>query len=489
MSSVRASVFFSLLDRYATAAINFVMLVVLSRLLTPPEIGLYAAAAGLIIIADQLRDMGASNYLIGAKSLTEETVRCVFTITFAISMLVFAATWSGAAAIAGFFAQPAMKELLRISSLVFLISSIANPLVATLRRDLNFRATAMVSVANGIGTLAVSIVCALLGFGAMSLAYGGVAGATLGMAAALFVRPWFWIYRPSFSGWQSLLSFGGYSSLTALLNVAYQLLPQLALGRLIGFDATGVYNRATSLCQIPERALVGAVGAVALPALSARMRAGGCLKSGYLKAIGMMSGVQWPFLLCLAVLAEPAVSTLLGSQWAGAVTPVRLIAVSLIFLAPSFMTYPVLVTTGRVRDTLTSSIISLPASATITILAASFGANWTAASLLLTSPFQMAVALIFLRRAIGITFLDVLAANQKSAFVSAASAVVPAILVLACGPGLSGLTFAAALAGAATFWAGALWWIRHPLFDELSGFARMIISKLDTAISAQRNAG
>jgi O-antigen/teichoic acid export membrane protein len=101
------------------------------------------------------------------------------------------------------------------------------------------------------------------------MAYGGVAGAIMTTVACLYVRPWFWVYRPSFAGSRSMLSFGGFSSVTALMNVGYQRLPRLALGRLIGFDAVGQYNRAATLCQIPERAVVGAVSAVALPALSA----------------------------------------------------------------------------------------------------------------------------------------------------------------------------------------------------------------------------
>jgi len=72
MPSVRASLFFSFADRYGNLAINVLLTVVLARLLSPAETGLYSVAAGLINVAQSFREFGASVYILQEKELTRE---------------------------------------------------------------------------------------------------------------------------------------------------------------------------------------------------------------------------------------------------------------------------------------------------------------------------------------------------------------------------------------------------------------------------------
>jgi O-antigen/teichoic acid export membrane protein len=65
--------------------------------------------------------------------------------------------------------------------------------------------------------------------------------------------------------------------------------------------------------------------------------------------------VQWPFLICLALLADPAVRLLLGARWSDTAPLVRIIALAWLAMTPAFLTYPVLVAAGRIKDTLTAS--------------------------------------------------------------------------------------------------------------------------------------
>src|SRR5699024_5124109 len=152
-----------------------------------------------------------------------------------------------------------------------------------------------------------------------------------------------------------------------------ELLPRLALGRILGFDAVGIYARAVTVCQLPDRAVVSALQPVVLPAMAARVRARGSLKDTYLRGLSLMSALQWPALAFLALLADPVVRILLGAQWAATTPLVRMIALASMMLAPAFMTFPVLVASGRLRDTLLSSLISLPPSVLIVVGVAPFG--------------------------------------------------------------------------------------------------------------------
>ena len=99
-------------------------------------------------------------------------------------------------------------------------------------------------------------------------------------------------------------------------------------------------------------------------------------------------------------MADPIVAILFGSQWNEVVPLVRMLALASLSLSGACLTYPVLTAVGRVRDTLTASLISVPPSLLAIFIASFFGIEAVAASALFTLPLQAFVALCFVRRQI-----------------------------------------------------------------------------------------
>ncbi len=293
---------------------------------------------------------------------------------------------------------------------------------------------------------------------------------------AIRARPNGWMYRPSLRSWRQMLTFGVVSSSVILLNMAFEMLPRFALGRILGFEAVGLFGRALTLCQLPDRAIVSALQPVVLPAFAARLREDRDLKEAYLHAVTMMTALQWPILLLVALLAEPLVALLLGAQWQAAAPLARVMAIGTMALAPGFLTFPVLVAVGRVRDTLTASLVSLPPSALLMIGVAPLGLDAVAASLLVTAPLQMAVAYHFVRRAVGLSWADLWRAAAPSALVTAGAMLVPLAVVAGQPAGGSvGIPGAVvAVAGAGLGWLAAALLATHPLLGELRQVAELV---------------
>ncbi len=141
-----------------------------------------------------------------------------------------------------------------------------------------------------------------------------------------------------------------------------------------------------------------------------------------MKILTHVTALQWPILLCLAILAEPAVKLLLGEQWTAAVPLVRIMALASLSLFPAFMTYPVLVASGGVRDTLTMSLISIPPSIALVAIASLKGLMAVAIVQLLTAPLQLCVAMIYVRRYIHFTWSEYIQALVPSAVVTVCAA-------------------------------------------------------------------
>lgn len=475
MSAIRRSVIASVADKYVSQIISVVTLAIMARILTPSETGIYLLASTVIVLIENLRVFGTGIFIVQEKTLERATVRATFTITFVISMALALGIYLSAGLIAGFFHEPELEHLLGIATIAFVIAPFGSPILALLQRDMSFTSLAFLNVTMAVVNAVVTICFAMWGFGPASYVWGIVAsGATLAIGA-IVIRPEFWVFRPSLFDARRILSFGAISSSVTVLNLAYDLLPRMALGRLLGVDAVGIYARAVTVCQLPDRALVSALQPVVLPAMAMHSRQGGNLKTSYLRGHTLMSSIQWPTLMMLALLASPVVAILLGSQWTETPPLVRIIALATMALAPAFMTFPVLVSVGRIRDTLWSSLICLPPSILAVIVAAHISLTAVAGSLLVIAPFQMFVALIFIRRAIGITWTELAEASTRSVLLTAGTAFIPALIILISPRGLdlSMPETVFAVAGGAVGWLTTVFLTGHPIKTEVTAIWRM----------------
>lgn len=478
--SLHRAIFFSAADKYASQILQVATIAIMSRLLTPAEVGLYMIASTIFLLADNLRTFGVGVYVVQATELRREILQSAFTVTLVLSLATVAGLNLLAGPLAHFYAAPELGHLVALSTLAFLVVPFATPIVAMLQREMAFRALAVTNLGAASVNFLVTIGLALAGFGPASYVWGFVAQSVTVAGIAFLMRPEPWIFRLSLVDTRRILAFGAVSSTSMVVNMAYDLLPRLAFGKILGFDAVGVYARAQTICQIPDRAISSALQPVVLPAMAAHARAGGDLKAVWLRGHALMSAVQWPTLVMIALLADPIVALLLGSQWTEAAPIVRIVAVATMALAPAFMTFPVLVAVGRIRDTLVSSLIALPPSAAIAIGAAHFGLTAVAASLLVTAPFQMLVALWFVRRAIGLGWGELWRASRDSLALVAGTALVPIVVILLAPHGfrLGWGETALAVAGAAAGWAAVLVAIDHPLRAEIVAAGRMVAGAL-----------
>lgn len=476
MSLVRSSVLASAADRYASQGLSIVTLAIMSRLLTPAEIGLYLVVSSLIMLADNFRAFGVGLYIVQAPELQREDLRVAFTVTFVLSVAIGLVTLFGAGPIAGFYGSPELARLLAVASLGFFVIPFGSPLLSVLQRELAFGTLARLNVAAAALNSLVTLSLALLGHGPISYVWGYVVSTAFLSGAAVAMRPDFGIFKPTLRQARRIVTFGGVSTAIVLVNMVNDMLPRLAFAKILGFDAAGFYGRALTVCQLPERAILSAIQPVVLPAMAAHARAGRNLKESYLRGLTLVTSVQWPTLVLLALLADPVVRVLLGPQWSDAAPLVRIVALAMTALAPALMTFPLLVATGRIRDALFATLIAVPPSLAISIGAAWFGLTAVAASLLVTAPLQMLVALAFIRRAIGLRRRDLVHAVRASLALAAGTALVPAVVIAASSHGfrLGWAETALALLGAAAGWTTVLLATGHPLRAEIMATLRML---------------
>jgi O-antigen/teichoic acid export membrane protein len=225
-----------------------------------------------------------------------------------------------------------------------------------------------------------------------------------------------------------------------------------------------------------DRLFLGVLSPVIMPAIAAQTRAGADLKRIYLQAVELLSAAQWPFLTFMALMAEPIIRIWFGTGWLEVVPLARMLCVASLALFAACLTYPVLVAVGRVRDTLTSSLISLPPSLLVVFIASFFGVRAVAASAFLTLPLQAAVTIYFIRRQLGFSRTDLVGAVAKSAIVTTYSCagVMVAVAVNGFSFNLSALGLITAGITGLTGWFLGLVTTAHPLLGHLRSAAKEI---------------
>jgi O-antigen/teichoic acid export membrane protein len=467
---VHRSIFFSALERYGGVIFFVASTAILSRLLTPHEFGIYAVVNAIsTLIAASFQEFGGANYLIQKPSLSTQDIRSAFTVTLCLSVLFAAALFLLRDVAAWFFSEDGLKIGIAVSTLNLLVSPFLITKSTLLRRDMAFGRLAWCNLAGTFITAVTSIALATLNYSFMAPIWGTIIGNVAVLALLITPRHDTKIFCPSFCASGDIFRFGAYSSGTVIINVLYNLAPQLILARIIDFNAVGLYGRASNITQLFDKWVIQVLNPVILPAISAHKRAGGDLKRTYLDAIELIAVVQWPFLLFFALMADPIIGIWLGETWSEIVPLIRMLCIASLSLFAGCLTYPVLVALGFVRDTLVSSLISLPPSLLAIFVASFFGVRAVAACALLTLPFQAIVALCFVGRRLAITPVDLIRATLKSGIVTAYS--VGGILV---SMGITEFSSAGPIISliSASIFAAAAWWLglimtKHPLLGQI----------------------
>lgn len=470
MADLRRSFVISGLERYATLVLNLSMTAILARLLTPEEMGVFLVGAALVMLTETFRDFGANMYIVQARELTREGTRTAATVMIGISACLALGLFTAAGLVAQLYGEPRLTPVLHIAALAVVLTPLVSPVTALLRRELAFGTLAIVNLSYWTTNFAVAVSLAFLGFGFLSPAWGSLAATVVSVSLGLALRGRPWMLKPSLVAWRDVVTFGGYSTASNLLQNLYAMLPQLLLGRVLGFDAVGLYARAALLCQLPDRAVVSAFMPVVLPALAAHARDDKELAPAYLHGLTLLSAVHWPALICLAILADPIVALVLGSQWSEAAGLLRLMAIAWLARFADGLAYPILLAAGRIRETFMITVITIPVAAAVFALATPFGLYAAAASLLVTAPFQAIVGLRRVRRVVPFGWDAFERALRPSGVATLGAAIVPLGCLAAAGfsPSAIGiLGLLPAVVGAGIGWLAGLWISNHPLLDEL----------------------
>lgn len=430
---------------------------------------MFSLAFSLVAVAQALRDFGASSYLVQEKELTNAKIRAAFGITLILAWLLGALMIAVSGPIGQFYQEARIEALVTVVALTFFLLPFSSIVHALLRREMHFAPLMVIHFASAVVQAGVSMALAVLGYGAMSLAWGSVAASVATVLVSYAYRPDLIGLVPSLREARTVLRFAKPMTGATLLSELAIAAPDIIIGRLLGFTANGLFSRAQSLVKMFTKLVNQAISPVALPAFASLYREGKPLAPAHERALVLLSAAAWPFFVFTFLWADIIIDLLLGDQWTEAVPIVRILCIGgAISTLTTFVT-PALLAAGYVRFVLKYQLIVQPTAITLIAIGALFSLHVVAFSFVAISVISVAVYYHLARNALSFELLFILQACRKSLFLALGSAIAPLLIDIAAQSWEPPAVVRFALLGT-TFSAGWLFLVyilRHPLQHEL----------------------
>ena len=332
-----------------TQLLNFIIGMVLGRLLSPGEYGIVGVLTIFTIIAGNLQSSGFTQGLINLKAPKGSDYNSVFWFNITASLLIYGILFACAPLIASFFRQPVLVGVSRVVFLSFVISSFGIAQSAYMTKNMMQREIAISSVAALVVSGTMGIVLAVMGFSYWSLVWQQILYISVLNVGRYHYSPW----RPSFrftaKPVKDMFAFSVKILLTNILNTLSQHLLTFIFGRLFPISTVGNYSQASKWNTMAHTTISNTLGQVAQTVMVEVEDEHEREQRVFRKMLRFTAFLSFPGLLGLALVAREFILLCLGDKWADTIPLLQVLCISGAFL-PFYTLYQNLVISNRRSD-------------------------------------------------------------------------------------------------------------------------------------------
>lgn len=311
--------------------VNFILQLILARLLLPDDYGIVAMAAVFITVANVFVQTGFTSAVIQRETLSEQETASAFWGGMLISVVLLAALFFAAPAISRFYREPILTRVLRVQALNLPVLALSSVPLALLTRELQYKKSFFASLAGFAVNGLVGIVMALLGMGVWALVISALAGNAVNCIVLLAVTRWYPRVRPSFAAARRALSFSSKILAANLLNTLYNNMYNLIIGKAYDAQTLGFYSKGFQFPTVIMNNVDGVMNNVLFTTLS-RAQSDAARSKHIMRLSQRISlFVTAPLMAGLFATADTLIPLLLTNRWLPAVPFMRVVCVICLF--------------------------------------------------------------------------------------------------------------------------------------------------------------
>ena len=318
-------VVWSAIENFAAKGVQFILGIVLARILVPEDYGLIGMIMVFLAISATFIDSGFSKALIQKKNRDEKDFSTVFYFNIAIAVCFYLILFFSAPLIANFYDQQVLVSIVRVIGLIVIINSFAVVQRSKFTINIDFKTQTKASLLSIVISGLFGIYLAYSGYGVWALVVQALIRAALNVGALWYFSKW--IPRDGFhyNRFKSLFSFGSKLLLSRLIDTVYKNIYLIVIGKLFSTAELGFYTRAKQLNDFPSANITSILQRVTFPLLSGIQDDNIRLKENYRLIIKLSALIVFPLMMGLAALAEPIVLIILTEKWLNSVWMLQLL--------------------------------------------------------------------------------------------------------------------------------------------------------------------
>ncbi len=323
--------FWKILENGGAQGIQFVVAIILARLLTPAEYGVVGIIMIFITIANVIVQNGFSTALVQKQQADERDFSSVCYFSLGAAFVMYGILYASAPQIANFYDIEQLKEIVRVLGVVLFPGAVISVQTAWVSRKMEFKGLFLSTLAASVISGIISIYMAYKGFGVWAMV-GQQLSYYFALMLVLFVTV---SWKPAFLfAWNNiweLLGFGWKLLAASLIDTLFNNLYGLIMGKIYNEEILGIYNRGEQFPKLIANNLGAAIQSVLLPAFSSKQGDKQVMKQMLKRAVRISSFLVLPMLFGLCAVADTLVLGLLGEKWLDCVPYLRIMCVAYSF--------------------------------------------------------------------------------------------------------------------------------------------------------------
>lgn len=310
--------------RLSTKFLDLIGMLIVARILTPADFGLFALASSVLLIVSAVSDLSLSDAIVQMQNPDDRIYDTAFTLGLARGLLLAAILCALALPFAHLYGDGRIAPILFSLAGVPILRGLSSPRMASLQRTLQFRPVFILETVGKFGAFTASVAISYLTQSYWALVAGIITTPLLWGVFSYRYAP----YRPAFAlvGWRQFVSFSGWLTLSNAVNTVNWQSDRFFIGGRLGTAVLGQYTVGSELASLPTNAPVLPV-MQALYAGFAQMASDlPRLRTAYLTSQCVVMALALPIALSVAAFATPIIVFAIGPEWLQSATVVQILA-------------------------------------------------------------------------------------------------------------------------------------------------------------------
>ena len=306
-------------ERCGAQIIQFIVQIILARLLTPSDYGIIGLITVFITISLVFAQSGLGQALVQRKHIDNEEFSTVFYFSMIFSVILYGILFLCAPIIASFYNEPVLISIVRVLGVTVIIGAVNSVQQAYVQKTMQFKRFFWSTLGGTLASAVVGIYMAYRGYGVWALVGQQISNQLVNTVILWFTVKWRPMLMFSVLKAKRLFSYGWKLLCSSLIDTIYNNIYSLIIGKFYSSADLGYYNRGKQFPMLIIQNINSAIDSVLFPVMAEVQDEKQRLKNMVRRSIVTSTFLIFPAMAGLAAIAKPLTVILLTEKWLPAV--------------------------------------------------------------------------------------------------------------------------------------------------------------------------